>query len=221
MRIVGVFVVCAVLATSSAFADPCRVMDPELVGQYVGGCRDGLADGDGTAKGASVYQGQFKEGRKQGRGVKVLANGDHYEGEFKEDKRHGKGAYVWGPRSPWAGDRYEGSYRDDRRSGMGLYLWVSGDRYEGMWQDDQRLGLSVMETRRALAQRELEKSLSVGAKACGAARVGIATMERMSGVVLEIAGGTIRVRVLEGGGMSGREPGEVVVDQVVNWMPCG
>jgi hypothetical protein len=76
--LVSAFFLCA----SSAGAQTCKVLDPELAtGTYTGACKDGLASGQGTVKPKAVagvapgagasYVGDFVEGRKQGAGVKT------------------------------------------------------------------------------------------------------------------------------------------------------
>src|ERR671936_2685573 len=101
---------------SGALAD-CRVLDPELQASYSGPCVNGLAEGRGFAHGTATYEGDFRAGRKHGRGVKTWPNGDRYEGDFVEDRKEGTGMYVWGRRSPWAGQRYTGGFLNDRRHG--------------------------------------------------------------------------------------------------------
>src|SRR5487761_2731539 len=78
----------AFLLMASALAQThasCKVLDPELQGTYVGGCKNGLADGYGEASGTAHYEGQFKAGRKDGKGVKTWPDGDRYDGEFVAD----------------------------------------------------------------------------------------------------------------------------------------
>ena len=84
------------------------------------------------------YEGDWKDGKRQGRGVYVTANGDRYEGDFKDGKKHGRGVLVWGSKSKWAGDRYEGDFKDDKKHGRGVYVTANGDRYEGGWKDGKR-----------------------------------------------------------------------------------
>src|SRR5512139_2318889 len=122
-----------------AAAQECKVLDPELQGAYAGPCKDGLAEGVGQAKGAAEYRGEFRAGRKHGKGVKTWPNGDRYEGEFAEDHREGRGKYTWG-RGPWEGESYEGGYLADKRHGEGTYRFSSGDVYRGLWAEDRIAG---------------------------------------------------------------------------------
>lgn len=162
------FVLLPGCAMSGNTTQACKVIDPDLAaGAYSGGCKEGFADGYGVVSGTGSYRGDFLAGKKHGRGVKVMPNGDRYEGDFSDDYRHGKGVYIWGDKTPWAGDRYEGEYRRDLRHRWGVFQWGSGDRYEGPWQDDLRMGLSVMELRRAQAAEavaRLARAKGVGNK---------------------------------------------------------
>lgn len=205
----------------------CKVFDPDLAqGSYAGGCKDGLADGYGEVSGAGSYRGDFLAGKKHGKGIKVMPNGDRYAGGFSEDYRHGKGVYVWGPNTRWAGDRYEGEYRRDLRHGWGVFQWGSGDRYEGPWQDDLRMGLSVMETRRAQGLLP-GKEMSDGMRVCAYLPLGLNHHQRISGMVESDAGPgrAIRITAMDGTRASyhGREirVGDVVDAAGANWKLCG
>ena|SRR5690606_26660126 len=72
-------------ANSSSDADhvaQCSVLDLELQHRYEGQCLNGLAHGQGVARGDhnAFYQGHFEQGAKSGYGVKLYANGDAYAG---------------------------------------------------------------------------------------------------------------------------------------------
>lgn len=215
------------LAASSAFAASCRVMDPELVGQYTGGCRDGLAEGYGTAKGASLYRGQFHDGKKHGTGVKAWANGDRYEGGFSDDMKDGVGRYHWGEKSQWAGDSYAGEYRKDKRHGQGVYEWASGDRYEGFWQDDLRYGPSAMEIQKQRAQAAwMAAAGKSGTVVCSVLPQGLALREKVRGKVMRVEGDQVEVRLSESGdtlwGQVGvaAQPGQTIKGAFSDWHLC-
>ena len=57
---------------------------------------------------------------------KKYANGDVYEGEFLNDQRHGKGIFKDNN-----GDVYEGDFLNDKIQGKGVYTYKEGDVYEG------------------------------------------------------------------------------------------
>ena len=175
----------------------CRVLDPELIGQYQGGCKDGLADGYGEAKGAAEYRGGFHAGRKQGKGIKIWPSGDRYEGEFVTDRKEGLGTYTWSPRGPSAGESYSGAYRNDRRNGYGVYAWPSGDRYAGQWADDAITGMPTpaMIARARAKMETLAAVAKPGIKVCRALLVGIAVRDWIRGEVTAVDADRIEVRI--------------------------
>lgn len=206
----------------------CKVLDPELQTTYTGGCKDGLAEGHGEATGRAQYKGAFKAGRKHGKGAKTWPSGDRYQGDFVEDRKEGVGTYTWGPRSPWAGEKYSGGYLNDRRHGSGVYEWPSGDRYAGPWENDMITGPATpMMMARARAQMEREAVVAKpGAKVCRELPVGIAQRDRIQGVVTEVNGGTIGVKIEDAGRflqtLNGEKivRGAVVRDAAAAWNPC-
>ena len=206
----------------------CRVLDPDLAqGVYRGGCTDGLADGYGEVRGTSSYRGDFQAGKKHGKGIKVMPNGDRYAGDFSDDYRHGKGTYVWGKQTQWAGDRYDGDYLRDLRHGWGVFQWGSGDRYEGPWQNDVRMGPSALESRRAQASAAVAKAVKAGESLCVVAQSGLASHQIIRGRVEDVAGETVRLLIVEveGGTASYQDRavkvGDVLTDRVSNWQLCG
>lgn len=214
---------CAVLggATTS-----CQVLDPELAqGIYHGGCHAGFADGYGEVTGESTYRGDFRAGKKHGKGVKVMSNGDRYAGDFEDDYRHGKGIYTWGDKTQWAGERYSGSYNQDSRHGWGVFQWANGDRYEGEWENDARKYASAMEIRRL--QTEAARLRVVGAEVCNARPVFEDQVYLPMRGKIEADGLTIRIRLtaVEGDVAEYRgqtvKVGDVLADDTARWPLCG
>ena len=48
-----------------------------------------------------IYDGEWKNGFKEGKGIEYYNDGDIYEGDYKKGKKEGKGIYYWKN-----GDRY-------------------------------------------------------------------------------------------------------------------
>jgi hypothetical protein len=93
----------------------CKVMVSALQGTYDGGCKNGMAQGKGSAKGTDTYTGNFRKGYPHGRGTYTWASGDMYEGIWNmgmregegtlKTTRHGRDSVLTGI---WKNDRYEG-----------------------------------------------------------------------------------------------------------------
>ena len=73
----------------------CQVLQPNIIGTYVGECRKGLADGTGEATGVDVYKGEFRRGFPDGIGTYLWHTGEIYNGEWKHGLRDGKGKYTY------------------------------------------------------------------------------------------------------------------------------
>jgi len=218
------------LAVSAQSQSKCLVVDPELQASYSGGCKDGKAEGPGTAKGSAVYIGEFHEGKKQGRGVKTWPWGDRYDGDFMNDAKHGMGRYTWGARSAFAGDRYEGGFANDKRNGYGVYVWASGDAYAGPWKDDAVAGRAtpMMLARFRATKESLAAMAKPGVKLCRESTVGAGLKEWIEAETQAVNQSTLQVAVKVT--KLGAKPlavagtqvavGETVWDDPLNWVPC-
>jgi len=215
------------LFCTSLAAQDCKVLDPELRGAYAGPCRDGLAEGEGEARGTAEYRGGFRAGKKHGQGVKAWPNGDRYEGGFAEDRREGRGKYTWGS-GPWRGESYEGPYVNDKRHGEGVYRWPSGDVYKGAFVEDAIAGYAtpMMLARRKFEEEARKAVAKEGQKVCREMPVGLALTEWIGGLVVGVSGEQVGVRVDEPGVnrhvVAGVElrAGDVVWDAPTAWTPC-
>ena len=106
-------------------------------GVYEGNFVDGKRTGKGkfTWSSSDVYEGDFLDCKRTGKGKFTRANGSVYEGDFVDGKRIGKGKFTWAD-----GDVYEGDFVDNKRTGKGKYTWSSGNVYEGNFVDGKRTG---------------------------------------------------------------------------------
>ena len=208
----------------------CLVVDPELQGSYQGACVDGKAEGQGTAKGSALYQGEFHLGKKHGQGVKTWPRGDRYSGGFADDYMSGRGVYVWGAKSLFAGDRYEGELAKDKRNGYGVYTWASGDSYARPWKDDAVAGRAtpMMIARFRATNAHLEAMEKPGVKLCHESAVGAGAKARTEGETQGVNKDArqVSVKVTRLGAVPFRVAGaevavgEVVWDDPLNWVPC-
>ena len=73
-------------------------------------------DGHIKIKGAhgSLYEGTWKDGKKDGKGKMTYSDGSWYDGEWKEDKYEG-----WGVRRSRDGRTYKGPWKDNKMAGLG------------------------------------------------------------------------------------------------------
>ena len=84
------------------------------------------------------YEGEFKNNKREGKGIFYYNNDDRYEGDYKNDKFDGKGVYYYNN-----GDKYNGDWRNGKREGKGIFYYNNGDRYEGNWRNDKFDGKGV------------------------------------------------------------------------------
>ena len=87
------------LNISAAFAQAkdstCRVLLNEISGSYKGGCKNGLANGRGTASGEDTYTGAFLNGLPEGKGTYQYRNGNEFVGNWKNGLKNGKGEFRY------------------------------------------------------------------------------------------------------------------------------
>ena len=57
--------------------------------------------------GRRSLDGEWKDGKKNGRGVLTYASGDKYDGEWKDNKQQGCGVYMRADGSIWHGGLWE------------------------------------------------------------------------------------------------------------------
>ena len=126
---------------------PCQVHNPFPVpGETItwsGGCVNGKASGKGrlfwrNKHGTGSQEGEYREGKRHGRGVAIWSGGGRYEGDYRDDKRHGHGTLALAD-----GSRYEGQWRNNKYHGRGTMIWADGSRYEGEYSNGKPHGQGI------------------------------------------------------------------------------
>lgn len=112
---------------------------------WSGPCQDSRASGTGTyqqlgADGVVLYQydGPLVAGKPDGFAKVVFLN-ERYEGDYRNGQREGRGKFYWKD-----GVRYEGDLRDNKITGQGTYWWPDGGRYQGTLVDGKFVGQGTL-----------------------------------------------------------------------------
>lgn len=71
----------------------CKVLLKEISGSYNGPCKNGLAEGKGTALGEDSYTGFFQNGLPEGKGKYTYKNGNVFTGYWKNGLKNGEGKF--------------------------------------------------------------------------------------------------------------------------------
>ena len=74
------------------------------------------------------YIGQFKNGKKHGKGKMFYSDKNFYDGEWFNDLKNGQGQQTFAN-----GDVYEGNFRNNLMEGYGNYTYKNGRIYEGQF----------------------------------------------------------------------------------------
>lgn len=110
----------------------------------------------------SSYEGEFRNGRIEGKGKLLLPDGSLYEGNFKDETFHGRGKMVYEDGSTYIGDwsfgyregqgslvypdgtEYLGEFEGDEIHGEGSMVLSSGESYSGSWEHGQTSGFGAI-----------------------------------------------------------------------------
>ena len=121
--------------------------------KYEGNKENGLRNGNGrfTYVTGAFYEGEWKNNKKDGKGV--LMNGDGktiYDGFWVNDKYHGKGI-LYNQNINFTNEefnyedfdnlngrwlRFEGVFVEDEKCGKGLLCLINGERFYGNFEND-------------------------------------------------------------------------------------
>ena len=130
-------------------------------------------NGEATVKGETIYVGEWKNGKYDGKGSITLQSGEQFIGWFKNGNITGWGEYAFpkeflnknklkdcsdtnknnwdscfGKRVYTDGDNYVGEWKDGKFHGVGLYTWrPMNDSYAGEWSNGMRNGKGISKSK--------------------------------------------------------------------------
>ena len=104
---------------------------------FEGEFKDGKKTGFGkiTYSNGTVFEGEFKDGKRNGTGKNRYADGDVFEGEFKDGKENGYGRITCAN-----GNVFEGEFKDGKGNGHGKIIFTDGSVFEGIYKDGKENG---------------------------------------------------------------------------------
>lgn len=120
MKYVSASLLLFLLALTSMAQEICEVKLTDIKGAYTGDCADSKANGKGKSIGTDEYEGDFKDGYPEGKGMYIWKDGHYFIGNFKKGKKEGKGdMYYEGAKGDdsvitgyWKKDKYVGHYEN-------------------------------------------------------------------------------------------------------------
>jgi hypothetical protein len=87
------------------------------------------------------FEGEFKDGKKNGHGKWTFATGTVFEGEYKDGKKHGHGKWTFANGDVFEGDVFEGEFKDGKENGHCKWTYANGTVFEGEYKDGKENGL--------------------------------------------------------------------------------
>jgi len=149
----------------------CRVLLKEISGSYHGGCKDGLADGKGTASGEDSYTGTFKNGLPEGKGVYKYKNGNMFFGYWKNGLKNGKGEFknlIDGKativKGYWKDGDYVGITEPDEEYRITNLTAIENYKIKNEKGDRDFIEISFEKVNKKYIPRDLEVTISSGYK---------------------------------------------------------
>ena len=114
----------------------------------------------------TVYVGNWRNGKRDGRGKYWNGKGNLYIGQWLDDIRHGQGSYFYNLPS-WKENQhseywlkentenYSGGFKDDLYYGQGTYRWINGNKYVGGYFANDRHGPGVFYYKTGSSRKQL------------------------------------------------------------------
>uniref|UniRef100_A0A9J8BVR2 MORN repeat-containing protein 4 n=3 Tax=Cyprinus carpio TaxID=7962 RepID=A0A9J8BVR2_CYPCA len=98
-----------------------------------------LTRGSFTYSSGEEYTGEWKEGRRHGKGELKFADGTCYKGHFENGLFHGSGVLVFPD-----GSRYEGEFAQGKFQGVGIFSRFDGMKFEGEFKSGRVEGYGLL-----------------------------------------------------------------------------
>ena len=158
-------------AYSQKESSPCKVLLKEISGSYKGDCKNGMADGKGTATGEDSFTGNFANGLPEGKGVYKYKNGNMYSGYWKNGLKNGKGEFksiINGKASIvkgyWKDGEYSGITEPDEEYRITNLTGIENYSIKNVKGDQSLIEISFEKVNKKYIPLDLEMTISSGYK---------------------------------------------------------
>ena len=153
------------------YSQNCKVLINTISESYKGKCLNGLAEGKGEGKGEDKYIGVFHEGLPEGKGKYIYKNGNTFEGNFKMGKKEGKGIFTFligdnkmVQKGFWVNDEYVGISDTKELISITDRTNVSDYKIEKEENQNNKIRISIIETNLIFVPRKFEIDFNSGTK---------------------------------------------------------
>ncbi len=84
------------------------------------------------------YEGEWKDGKKHGKGTETSLDGKRYEGMWRNNEEHGFGTQTYSDSD--GREEYKGYWKDGEYHGQGTFTDSVEGKYEGYWENGKKHG---------------------------------------------------------------------------------
>mmetsp|Transcript_233 Transcript_233/g.463 ORF Transcript_233/g.463 Transcript_233/m.463 type:complete len:553 (-) Transcript_233:175-1833(-) len=130
---------------------------------------------------SDLYDGEFCDGKREGKGVYEYSGGNRYVGEFMNNLYEGFGVFSWAPFTEGnrviRTKRYEGDWLKGRQHGQGMLICGDGDVYTGHFEADLYHGQGIL----AMKNGDRMEGMWERGKLNGLAKIAYANGDRYEG----------------------------------------
>ncbi len=107
-------------------------------GTLINGRRNGV--GQSIFANGQRYNGDWLDDLQTGKASVKFPDGNHYEGGVVNGRPHGQGRILYA-----SGDSYSGHFNAGTKEGRGIYIWKNGQQFDGEWKNQIPAGMGRME----------------------------------------------------------------------------
>jgi len=124
--------------------------------KYIGNWKEGNMTGEGVLfdkNNKLIFEGNYYNNKKYGKGRFILKDNEYYEGEFFDDKMEGKGTYYY-----QNGDKWEGYFKNNMKNGVGIMTYHnSKDVFLYEFENDNYMGATQLNSQEIAYVKNLQQ----------------------------------------------------------------